>query len=296
MKIETYRNSNPNTKEESNPGSIIKTALNGFELVLKFIDEINSNIQEDYINALRKNLQDDVENYRFNSEVFDINSITKKLTRLNHYPDIIDLIIQLVCKHMNTPKDYHPEQGMFELLEMDYHRAFMLWRFYRVKAFIDVLGREKGIEFWKKIVVKFADHSLKNSDERKPINEIAEGWIKFGNENIDTKQMDFTVVVFDENRVLFKIDSCCIHGCLKYLNDPELSYLSYCYMGDIADKHSTKVRRRRRTQTLHLGEFCDEFYWDNNAVPNAKQPPLEFMRKLGKEKPEKIIKEFQGKV
>ena len=77
MKIETYRNNNPNTKEESNPESIIEAAVNGFELVLEFIEETNPDIQEEYIKALRKNLQEDIEGYRFNSKVFDIDTITK---------------------------------------------------------------------------------------------------------------------------------------------------------------------------------------------------------------------------
>lgn len=296
MEVVTYRNYNAKVVVDANPEEIIESAFKGFDKVLECIDEIDSKIREDYIQALRKNLLEEIEDYNFNSNVFDLESIIKNLEQFKAYSDIQDLIIQLVCKHMKLPEKYNPEQVKFEILEIDQSRAFMLWRFYRVKAFIDVLGREKGIDFWKKIVIKFVDYSLNNSDERKPINEIAEGWMKFGRENIDKNQMDFTVVVFDDNRVLLKFDWCGIHESLKYLDDPELSYLAYCYMGDIADKRTTKIRRRRRSQTLHLGEFCDEFFWDNNVLPDAKQPPVEFMRKLGKENPNEIIEEYQGKV
>ncbi|NPE10030.1 MAG: hypothetical protein GNW80_17250 [Asgard group archaeon] len=296
MEIVTYRNHNPNAIWEGNPEEIINNAFFGINLVLKFIDEIDQKIREDYVIALRKNLQEDIKDYQFNSKVFDIESMRTDLTILNDYSDIQELIIQLVCKHMKTPKDYQPGQGNFEISDMDHSKAFLLWRYYRAKSFVDTLGREEGIAFWKKIAIKLADFSLEESEERAPIPEIADGWEKYGRENNKTKSMDFTVVRFDENRVLVKFDWCSVQKSLEYLNDPELSYLCYCYTGDVADERTAKIRRRRRSQTLHLGEFCDEFFWNNEVYPDAKQPQLEFMRKLGKKDPKKIIEEYQGKV
>ncbi|NHJ32267.1 MAG: hypothetical protein FK732_05350 [Asgard group archaeon] len=296
MEIETYRNKNPDSTSDYEPVSIINSAFSGIDLVLEYIDELKPDIREDYIQVLRQNLQEETNNYQFDYKVFDIESLTEKLVVLNDYPNIHELIVKLVCKHMDVPKDYHPEQGKFPLNDNDHSRAFLLWRYYRTKSVIDVLGREEGINFWKKIVVKIADLTDRESGERKPIKEIGDGWERFAKNNIPDKSIDYTIVRFDENRVLVKFDWCPIHESLEYLNDPEMSYLCYCYMGDINDKQTTKVRRRRRSQTLHLGEFCDEFFWDNDEVPNAKQPPLDFMRKLGKEQPEKIIEDYQGKV
>ncbi len=296
MEIVTYRNKNPNSTSEYEPESIIKNAFSGIELILKYIDELRPDIREDYIQTLRKNLIEETNGYQINYKVFDLESMTKELVLLNDYPDIQELVIKLTCKYMNTPKDYHPEHGKFPLNDNEHSRVFLLWRYYRTKSFLDTLGREDGIKFWKKIVVKIADLVDSEDEERKPIKEVGNEWEKFGKNNIHDKSMDFTIVRFDENRVLVKFDWCPVQESLEYLNDPELSYLCYCYMGDINDKRTTKIRRRRRSQTLHLGEFCDEFFWDNEKVPDAKQPPLEFIRKLGKEDPEKLIKEYEGKV
>lgn len=296
MEITTYKNHNPKATCEENPLDIIKVALFGTNLVIEFIEEINPKIRKDYVRALRKNLQDEIKDYHFNSEIFDMESLKSELTILKEYEEIPELIIQVICKHMNPSKEYQPDQGKYELQLLDWLKAYLLWRYYRVKSFLDVLGREEGIAFWKKIAIKLADYGLENSDEGPPVTEVAKNWMKYGSETPDNTLMDFTVVKFDEHRVLVKFDVCGVHESLKYLNDSELTYLSYCYVGDVEDERSTKIRRRRRSQVLHLGEFCDEFFWNNEVHPDAKQPPLEFMRKLGKEEPEKIVKEYQGKV
>ena len=102
-----------------------------------------------------------------------------------------------------------------------------------------------------------------------------------------------TVVVYDDYRLLEKIERCMCHESYKHLNDPEFAYLSYCYIGDVADRRCKGLRRirRRRTQTLYFDDFCDEFFWDDDMYPDAEQPSLEFMRKLGKEDSTEIIKE-----
>ena len=296
MEITTYKNNDPKATVKENPVDIMKTALFGTNLVLEFVKEINPKIRKDYALALKKNLQDEAGDYQFNLEVFDLDSLRSDLTILNEYDEIPELILQGICKHMNPSKDYHPEQGKYELQLLDWLKAYLLWRFFRAKSFVDVLGREEGIAFWKKIAIKLADYGVENSDEGPPIKEVAEGWMKYGRETPDNALMDFTVVKFDEHRVLVKFDVCGVHEALKYLNDPDLTYLSYCYVGDVEDERSTKIRRRRRSQVLHLGEFCDEFFWNNEVHPNTKQPPLDFMRKLGKEDPDAIIKEYKGKV
>ncbi len=296
MEITSYKNYNYKATCEENPLDIMKVALFGTNLVIEFIDEINPEIREEYIVAFRKNLLDEIQDYQFNIEVFDLESIASELTILNEYKDIPELIIQVICKHMNPSKKYQPKHGKYELLLLDWLKAYLLWRYFRAKSFLDVLGREEGIAFWKKIAIKLADYGLENSEEGPPVTEVANGWMKYRSETPDNTLMDFSVVKFDEHRVLVKFDSCGVHEALKYLKDPELTYLSYCYVGDVEDERSTKIRRRRRSQVLHLGEFCDEFFWNNEVHPDAKQPPLGFMRKLGKEEPDKIIKEYQGKV
>ena len=296
MEITTYKNNNPKATCEESPLDIVKVALFGTNLVTEFVEEMNPKIRENYISALRRNLLEEVQEYQINLEIFDMKSLTSDLTILKEYKDISELIIQVICKHMNPSKDYNPDQGKYELLLLNWLKAYLLWRYFRAKSFVDVLGRQEGIAFWKKIAVKLADYGLENSGEGPPIKEVAENWKKYGSENPDNALMDFTVVKFDEHKVLVKFDVCGVHEALRYVNDPELTYLSYCYVGDVEDERSTKIRRRRRSQVLHIGKFCDEFFWNNEVYPDAKQPPLDFMRKLGKEDTGKIIEEYQGKV
>ncbi|NPD90740.1 MAG: hypothetical protein HGN29_18675 [Asgard group archaeon] len=297
MEIVTYRNHNLKAALEAKPIDIVKQAFLGVNLVIGFVNEINTKLGDDYLTAFKKNLEHETKNIEVDFAIYDLEELTKELTFVKKNQRLQKLIVKLIHKYMKPARDDHNEQGEYELLLLEWLKAYLLWRYYRTKSIIDILGREKGIKFWKEeIAVRLADYTLETSEERPPIKEVAEGWMKAGVKNKENSLMNFTVVVFDDYRTLVKFDICGVHEALKYLNDPELTYLSYCFVGDVEDERTTKVRRRRRTHSLHLNGFCDEFFWDNEVYPDAKQPPLDFMRKLGKEDAGKIIKEYQGKV
>ncbi|MHA1186219.1 MAG: hypothetical protein ACTSSK_04980 [Candidatus Heimdallarchaeota archaeon] len=292
MKISTFKNHNLKATCEESPMDIIKNAFYGIDLVVSFAELIQPGIQPKYLSALKKLLKKDVKKYNYNIEKFDLTEAKEELEILNDYPEIQELVVQLICKDMNPSKDYQQDQGKYELLLLDWLRAYLLWRYYRAKTFIEIFGRKEGIKFWKKIVIDLADFTLETSKERDPIKEVAEGWLKYGKEADDNALMDYTVVNYDDHRVLVKFDQCGVHEAMMYLKDPELTYLSYCYVGDVEDERTTKIRRRRRTHSLHLDGFCDEFFWDNSVYPDAEHPELEFMRKLGKEDPEDLMEEY----
>jgi len=292
MKITTFKNHNLKATCKESPLDIIKTAFYGIDLVVSFAELRQPEIKPKYLSALKKLLKKDVKKYKYDIEKFDLTEAKEELEILNDYPEIQELVIQLICRDIDPSEDYQQEQGKYELLLLDWLRAYLLWRYYRAKAFVEVLGRKEGIKFWKKIAIDLADFTLETSEEGKPIKEVAEGWLKYGKEADDNALMDYTVVNYDDHRVLVKFNRCGVHEAMMYLKDPELTYLSYCYVGDVEDERTTKIRRRRRTQTLHLGEFCDEFFWDNSAYPDAEHPELEFMRKLGKNDPDEIMKEY----
>ena len=90
---------------------------------------------------------------------------------------------------------------------------------------------------------------------------------------------DFTVAVFDEHMVLYRFDRCAMHECIKHLDDPDYAALA-CHIGDLEGAHPGKNSRMRRSQTLHVGDFCDEFCWDSDVYNEPVQPSLEFTRSL----------------
>jgi hypothetical protein len=88
---------------------------------------------------------------------------------------------------------------------------------------------------------------------------------------------NFTRVIFDNHKILYKFDKCMTPEVLKELNDPEFAYLCSCYVGDAPDFNFGN-QFLRRTQTLHHGSFCDELYWDPRVHDDPEQPPLEFTK------------------
>ena len=97
---------------------------------------------------------------------------------------------------------------------------------------------------------------------------------------------DCTMVIYDDYRLLQKVDRCIVHESTKHL-DQEIAYLSKCYEGQVVYEktRSTRKIQQRTTKYLFFDDYCDEFFWDNEVFPDCEQPSEEFIRNLkrGKE-------------
>ncbi|MBE0525653.1 MAG: L-2-amino-thiazoline-4-carboxylic acid hydrolase [Candidatus Thorarchaeota archaeon] len=159
--------------------------------------------------------------------------------------------------------------------------------YYLAKAGADVVGDENSIEFWKKVValrlrndrIEY-EKQIKEREKagKKPItmiensNRSIKRWTEIG-------LGDFTRMIMDDHKILYRFDRCVTHEVLKDLNDPEYAYICSCYIGD-APEYNYGNQFLRRTQTLHHGCFCDELYWDSRFHKNPEQPSLEFTKNL----------------
>ena len=103
-----------------------------------------------------------------------------------------------------------------------------------------------------------------------------ESWCKSG-------LVDFTSCIIDDYKVVYRFDKCLTPEALKDYKDPDIAYLSSCYLVDIPEFNESKIIHLRRTQTLHHADFCDEFYWNNYVYPDEEQPSLEFVETMGKD-------------
>ncbi|NHJ32266.1 MAG: hypothetical protein FK732_05345 [Asgard group archaeon] len=296
MEILTFNNYNPNWKNKVYPKEIIKSNFGYLYEALKALKIIKPELTNDYINAVKKRLHDEIQDYQINPSIFQLSDIEQFFPELVEFTELQELIVKFTAKYLELEESHSARNEPIELLQINIARAQDIFSFYRTKAFVDLLGRKKGIELWKKLVANFVADRLNQPDSKKLamkdfIKEMQSVCYKSGGS-------DCIFVVFDDYRMLQKIDRCICHEGTKHLNDPEIAYLSYCYTDDVADSRTKGLRRirRRRSQTLYFADFCDEFYWDDEIKPEAKQPPLEFMRKLGKEDPKEIIKEYEGKV
>ncbi len=280
MRIETYKNYNPKVKRMTQPKAIILEVFGKMDYTLKYLEKMRPQVYDEYVAAFKKRLADEVGDFSFDANRFDLSEAREGYGPLNDLLDVQDLIVQVVAKYLPLPAEYVPDEEEIEVVVLEEMKATFLVPYLRVKAFTDVLGREEGIQLWKDLVIQIIDDEMDDIEERPPMPEFIELSIKgFAEGNAS----DFTAVVYDDHKMLLKFDRCIVHEAFTYLNDPEIVFLSYCWTGNVEDERTTNIRRRRRSESLHLGEFCDEFFWDNDVHPDAEHPSLEFMRGLGKE-------------
>lgn len=284
MKIDIYDVCNPNAKVRVNPIECVKQAFVETDVILKILGDIRPEIKAKYISALKRRLVEAIRDFHIDSALFDFNEMGKELTVLNEYLELQELILQLVCKYLALPEDYRPGQEKIEVLSLNNVKAEARPSYYRVKAFTDVLGKDASIQLWKKIInQKLIEERAKNEGTKSggkevSAREVLERAIKRWTEK---GLVDFTVAIFDDHKVLFRFDRCLVPEALKDFHDPDIAYLATCFIGDAEEYNTGRTRCLRRTQTLHHGDFCDEFYWDVEFYTDPEQPSLEFIRKMG---------------
>ena len=290
MKIETHKVCNPDKKILVSPQEKIRECFNWTDQVLRYLDDIRPEITSKYVVALNERLLDAVRGFRVDPPSFDTEEMSQGLSHLGSYLDLRDLIVRFTCKHLDLPAGYKPGPEEIEVSSLNVVKANDRLSYHRVKALVDLLGREEGIPLYKEIVArKLVADRVENERIKKErlekgekeissvemIERAVKAWTEIG-------LADFTVAVIDDHKVLYRFDRCLTPEALKDLNDSDIAYLASCYIGDAEEFNPGKTRYLRRTQTLHHGDFCDELYWDVDFHTDPEQPSLVFTRMLGK--------------
>jgi len=295
MKIESYEFYNVEAKTNVSLNEYMKSNYEQTDLVIKYFNQLKPEKLDNYLQAYEKRLSDDIK--EFKTKLFDIESINPNLTILNKYPELLKVISNFIYKLLELPEDLSTAEEKIKIRYFNVRKASCRLSYYRVKAIEDVFGKEEATKIYKEIV----GHLIKEEKERNP-PEIPKNPRKLT--RIDSRERilkryrelgigDFTLVIYDDFKEFYKFDRCVVHEVLKDLNDPDIAYLSSCYNRDHPSSNEGHTIIMRKTQTLHHSDFCDELYWNNVVHPDTEQPSLEFAKKLGKEDPEKLIKEFE---
>ena len=267
---------------EFNPADKIKDAIKKTDDIIKYIVKLHNGIAPDYGEALIKRLFVEVNDYNIDTKSFNLKTIEKELTHLKQGELLTNLIIRFMAKNFAMPRNSKIKSETAEFTNIIRAKAMEGLNYFRVKAFEDVLGKEEGIKLYSKIlglIVKEMKKTQKinEKDTVRSRNERAvKRWCEEG-------VGDFTFILYDDNKVIYRFDTCVTHEALKHHNDPDIAYIASCYIGDIDEWNEGEYIYLRRTQTLHHGDFCDELYWDTRVHDNPEQPSLEFIKKIGGE-------------
>ena len=282
MQIQNFKGFNPEIKVPINPRSKVEQEFRLTDLVLQYLQSNQPAIVQDYVEALKKRLVADIADFHIDLSFFDLNSVRNDLNVLGDFIELQDLLGQFTCKNLEISTENQAKSTETAILSINRVKAQEVLSYYRLKALVDILGMEQAVPLWKEIVAfriisnrKRRQTNVEKQSIKENLERAVEIWTKIG-------MADFTRAIFDENKYLFRFDSCFTHEVLKDFNDPDLAYLATCYIGDAEEYNKGKTIKLRRTQTLHHGDFCDELYWNSDVHKEVEQPSLELTRKLGR--------------
>ena len=286
MLIKSYNCYNDQAEGKINPMNIIGQTFRTTDIVITKLREIKPEFLENYVTALTRKLNTLVKTKKSNSNLFDLKDFTSELNVLSNYPELLKAILNFITHTLMIPKGYKPEQGEINLLYSNIFKAREIFSYHRVKTFVELLGNKKGSIIYKKIVpdliIDMNKQKIQNIDKTK--DPTAFTVTEQRDNAIETRcrigLVDFTAVTFDDYMVLYRFDKCGVHEALKEFADPDIAYLCSCYLGDAEGFNDGKIIHMRRTQTLHHGKFCDEFYWNDMVHKNPDQPSLQFTESL----------------
>jgi hypothetical protein len=290
MKIEIYNVFDPNATVELDLGESIRQALASTNRIIGHVKGIMPEIASRYVSALKKRLVDATHGPGVDATSFGLDDMSADLEHLKDDEELQNLVLQFVCQQLDLPKGFQLGPDKIKVASLNYFRSFRRPSYHRAKSCADVLGDERGVRLWKEIVARVLQEAkiqyeqdrqerIAQGQDEPTLAEARESSIKAWTES---GMGDFTLAIFDDDKILYRFDSCLTHEALKDLDDPDWAYLCSCYVSD-APGFNFRNRYLRRTQTLHHGDFCDELYWDSSVYHEPEQPDLEFTRKLGKE-------------
>lgn len=274
----------------------MKTNLEQTDSVIKYFNKLKPEKLGKYFQAFERRLSDVIKDSKSNIGLPDFESIERNLTILKKYPGLEKVIGNFILKLLELPEGFDSAEEEIEIRYFNIRKASCHLSYYRVKAIEDILGKDEATELYKEIVKYLIKERKEQNppeipeDPRKETRIASREWVIKQYRELGVG--DFTIAIFDDYKELYKFDKCVVNEVLKDLKDPDIAYLSSCYSSGHPSNNEGETIHVRRTQTLHHGDFCDELYWNDVVHPNAEQPSLEFVRKLGKEDPNKLIEKY----
>jgi hypothetical protein len=274
-------------KGDINPSNAIKERMERTALVLKSLKQLKPDDMDLYVNKLKDKLEEINGDYKFNEDAFNWEFLREGNEALFQFPELEKSVFHWICKTLKLPETYHSDQGAIELVYFDDIKSKERLSYHRVKTFVDIYGKEEGTEIYKQVlqgVIK--DLKSKYMPPKPPNPETInildsnkgaiDSWCRIG-------LADFAFHIYNDFKIIYRFDNCLTPEAVKDFNNPDIAYLATCYIGDNPEWNKDKIIHMRRTQTLHHAKFCDEMYWNNYVHPDAEQPTLDFIEKIGKE-------------
>ncbi|MHA2251481.1 MAG: hypothetical protein ACXAD7_14050 [Candidatus Kariarchaeaceae archaeon] len=281
MKVETYKCFNAQAKGKINLDEFVQEELDKVNLVFEGLNNLQADLMSEYLISYKQRLREVLSDYQV-KETEEIDVTGQNLTVIGGDIEMQSLILHFLFTNLEI--SHFPIQKESEVLYSNQQKASRRLAYHGVKALEDIIGKEEATRNYKEVLTHVI-REMKMKSKKDPPKDPRDIKRSTSRNHYITRSCrkgigDFTIGIFDDYKEIYRFDRCIVHEVLKDFKDPDITFLSSCYVGEHPEMNKGEIIHLQRTQTLHHGEFCDELYWNNEVHPYPEQPSLEFTRSL----------------
>ncbi len=285
MKVDSYKAYNPEGLIKFKLSKRLTDSYSKINDILRWTEELRPDILMEFIAAFQRRISEVIGDRLIEIDWDQVSCLVEKMEYLKNNPELTMLLTKYTIHQLELPNDFGNLDQDIEVTSFNHAKENERLRYYIAKGCPELLGEDEGAKFWKDIISLMLrdekqkyETKVKENPERKESSMIerSDGSIRWWSE---IGLGNFTRVIMDDHKILYRFDRCITHEVLKDLKDQKWAYLSSCYIGD-APNYNFRSHYMKRTQTLHTAPFCDEMYWDPKVHDEPEQPSLEFTESL----------------
>jgi len=263
---------------EINPSEMFpRFILNRLDYLIGFISERS----HDNVGRFTKNLEEKYRKLAKSDHLtkynLDLKTIIADKDNLSSHQSLVGAALNYYIQVLNLPDGSKWDETV-EVVNRNYHQAFLHPRYYNLQTLIETLGREEAISLWKRFFTQFI------IDRDRPPREtpfvdletlLAERMAAVDEEN----PSDWVVIrgIIADGKYAFRNDNCLWVDSLDDFNDSEIKYFVCCY-GDYEgakDHHESIVLTMEHT--IAQGDpYCSRVMHDTRVDYDLRHPSKEF--------------------
>ncbi len=230
------------------------------------LDEFVSNLEQKYRSLVKSDC--------FTNRGLTVDSLATEMSYIAAYPGLIHSAMNYYLQVLGLSDDTAWDESI-QVVNRNYHQAFLHPRYYNLLSLIDTIGRGEAIKLWKRF---FTQYIIDNRTPRDPPFVDLETLL---NERItsDEEPSDWVVVrgMIGDGKYAYRNDNCLWVDSLDSLPDPEVKYYICCY-GDYEgarNYHESIVLTMEHT--IAQGDpYCSRVLHDTRVDYDLRHPLKEF--------------------
>ena len=283
MKFEKFGAEKENVTIKTKPMNFADNNIfKHFNNVFDYIKKNKPEILQEYIEKMTKGMQDITKIVFFNEKEESLINLLKKYEYITDYYQLFQTIMNFYLSTLGISKEEFWENKEQSFPDWNFFHSIRNIHLVSIKVMIEILGKEEGIELYKKIGENYVfKYDLNQQNIYKDLDELRYHHTRF----ITNNTLGRVRLISDVENGRY-IEICLT--CDKVRNFDNLSHEDFklldptgCYIHHALTKLWNENFVLTLDQTLAKGDpYCSYVYHDTRIVDSIEHPPKEFFEDI----------------